>query len=141
MTQNPFCDRENPPQWADLLRLAGDRAVILLEDFRQRVAGIAGVVEELRYLGPEQGWAPAYRLGERLLCVAHVLPGKILVIFDLDRSACERVLVSPRIAEIVNRALRPALGDAPRAVVCVELGSKAVNRAFVGLVFWLSRNE
>jgi hypothetical protein len=138
--KNPFCDRARPPQWAQLTRMAGDRAAILFEDLRSQVADIAGLIEELHYLGPELGWAPRYRVGDDPLFVACIMPGLLEANLALNRAARERVLVSRRVAILMKTAVKAAAESGGLARVRVELGSKRAVRAFARLVRFLSKN-
>ena len=75
--RNPVTAGHTNLQWAQLTRLAGDRAAILFEDLRRRVGTIAGLVEELHYDSVAQCWTPRYRLGEEVLFTAHILPAAL----------------------------------------------------------------
>jgi hypothetical protein len=114
---------------------------MLFDDFRAHAARVTRVVEEVRYLGPEQGWLPTYRAGDRVLCVLHVLPGNLVASFELDRPACERAVGLSRVAPIVKRALSEALEDGSGSSVRVELRSKSLTRAWAALLYWLSTGE
>jgi hypothetical protein len=140
ISQNPFCDPEHPPQWAQLTRLAGDRTAILFEDFREQLGVIDGLVEELRYLGPEQGSVPACRVGKHSLCQAHILPGSLMASLKLDRPAWERALNSSRVTGRMKTILRQALDDTSAISQQVNLRTKSQIRAFTGFVSWLGRN-
>lgn len=141
MTQNPFCNPEHPPQVEELTTLAGGRTAILFEDFRAHVARTSGVMEEFRYLGPEQGWVLSYQAGDRGLCLVQVLPGSLTASFELDRPTWERVLSFSRVAPIVKRTLSEVIEDSQNAKVRVELRSKSLTRAWAGLLYWLSTDE
>jgi len=136
--ENPFRDPHAKPRWAELTRLAGDRAAILFEDLRRRLAGIEGVQEELFYAGPEDGWLARYKTGEQLLFSAHILPGALEASLEVEAPLRDRVLASPGVAAGIKEALRRA-ALAPRGKVRLRLSSAALVRSFARLVLMKSR--
>jgi hypothetical protein len=138
--KNPFCDPERPPQWAQLSRLAGDRAAIRFEDLRDQISNIEGLVEELHWLGPELGWAPRYRVGNNSLFVVSILPGRIEASLELDPGGCERALASRRVPAVLKATIRAAAEVSSPAKVRLKLTNRASVRAFASLVRFLSRS-
>ncbi len=107
MPQNPFQDPTVKPTWAQLSRLAGDGAAIRFEQLRKRVGAIAGLREDLHYLGADGGWAPGYRVEDQALFAVRIPPGNLEGTVDLDASLREKVLksrIGGRIKEAVRRA-------------------------------------
>ena len=138
--KNPFCNPDCPPQWAQLTRVAGDRAAIRFEDLRSHVADIEGLIEELHYLGPELGWAPRYRVGDDCLFVAHIAPGLLEASLELNSAARERVLDSRRVPTSIKKAVQAAVTSGGCTHVRVKLGNKASVREFANLMRFLSKN-
>ena len=133
-SQNPFRDPARCPQWAELTRLAGDRAAILFEYLRAQVGSIDGLIEDLHYAGPEGGWTPRYRLGGTTLFIAHVLPGVLEASLELDAAACQKLLASPGTGAALKAAIRQAYRDGEPATVRMPLSTHADIRAFAKAV-------
>ncbi len=81
---NPFRDPAARPAWAQLTRLAGDRAAILFEELRRQLSRIDGVQEELHYDGAGRGWVPRYRVKENILCGVQISPGLLEARVELE---------------------------------------------------------
>lgn len=107
MPQNPFRDPAVKPTWAQLSRLAGDRAAIRFEDLRKRVGAIAGIREDLHFFGSEWGWAPRYCVEDMVLFVVRILPGSLEGTVELDAPLREKILKS-RVAGGIKEAVRRA---------------------------------
>ncbi len=137
--QNPFQGPHAKPDWAQLTRLAGDRATILFEDLRRRVSKITGLQEELHYYGPGWGWAPRYHVGERTLLTVHVLPGRLEATVALEGPLRERLLTSPRVAAGIKEAIRHASIDNGTVHVRVRLSSRSDIRSLASLVLMKSK--
>jgi len=137
--ENPFRDARSRPEWAQLTRLAGDRASILFEDFRRCLSKIDGLQEELHYSGPERGWAPRYRVQGEVLCAVRVLPGILEGTVELEAPLCRKLLSSPKIAESIKETIR--IGHPEKGVTSAQvlLKSPAAVRAFANLVLMKSR--
>ncbi len=137
--QNPFRDPEAKPEWAQLTRLAGDRAAILFEDLRGRLSKIEGLQEELYYGGAGCGWVPRYCRRDKILCMVRILPGLLEAEVELERPLCENLLASPRVAAGIKKAMRSASLDESSACVRVQLADQATARAFASLVLLKSK--
>ena len=127
------------PQWAQLTRLAGDRAAILFEDLRRRVGKIAGLQEELHYFGPEQAWAPRYRIGEETLFIVRVRPGLLEAAVPLDESLRQKLLASPKLGAEIKEAIRNVSVQDPDTGIKLKLSNPATVRALVNLVLMKSK--
>ena len=128
--ENPFRNPSRRPEWAQLTRLAGDRAAILFEQLRTAVGSIEGLVEELHFAGPEVGWIPRYRLGETTLFAAHISPGLLEASIELDESVCEKLLASPKTGAEFKAAIRSAITEGGTATVYVSLPTFTAVRSF-----------
>ena len=137
--QNPFRDADHKPDWAQLTRLAGDRAAILFEELREWIGAVDGLVEELHYHGPEQGWLPRYRVGNQILFSAHVLPGLLEATLEVRTALRQKVLASRRIAAGIKERVRSVPTDDDHASIRVPLSSRAEVRAFVTLLVMKSQ--
>jgi hypothetical protein len=127
-------DPKRRPDWAQLTRLAGDRASILFEELRRRVSVIDGLIEELVYQGPELGWTPHYRCGEASLFSVIIRPGVLEAVVTLDGREREGALESPRIARGIKQRIRSAPIRAEAIHLRVPLAKVEDVRAFASLV-------
>lgn len=126
-------------QWAQLTRLAGDRAAILFEELRKRVGTIPGLVEELRYDGVEKRWTPHYRLGEEALFAAPILPAALEATTTLDAFEREKLLGSRRIGLAMKQSIARAPTVGGSVHMRVRLNSQATVRAFAALIVMKSK--
>lgn len=136
---NPFRLPDRKPDWAQLTRLAGDRAAILFEELRRAVGKIDDVIEDLYFSGAELGWAPRYRLGETTLFIAHIFPGRVEASIELEASWKRELLASPRVSTWLKTEIRKAPSSAPTVVLHVLLPTRAAVRSFAQLVAIKSR--
>jgi hypothetical protein len=136
---NPFRDPRVRPQWAQLTRLAGDRAAILFEELRRRLGKIDGLREELSYQGPEWGWGPRYKVGERVLFSVVVLPGILEARAELEPPFRETLLHSSRVASRMKAATRraPLIGD--QTMLRVRLSNASLVRSFASMMIMKSK--
>src|SRR2546428_9410083 len=104
--QNPFRDARSRPEWAQLTRLAGDRASILFEDFRRCLSKIDGLQEELHYGGPERGWGPRYPGHGGGLFAGRGLPGILGGTVEIQAPPFPEPLRLPKIAESLKEKIR-----------------------------------
>src|SRR5579872_1139120 len=102
---NPFNDPATKPQWAQLTRLGGDRVAILFEDLRCQIAKIDGVIESLRYSGPEEGWVAEYCADGTALFTARIFPGVLEVTMVFDGSGCAQLIGSEKLGARMKDAL------------------------------------
>ena len=137
--QNPFRAAHAKPHWAELIRLAGDRAAILFQELRRHLRRIDGLQEELHYFGPERGWAPRYRVGEGILFTARILPGRLEATVSLEGPLKETLLASPRIAARLKDAIRSTGSSGSGTELRVWLSNRAVVRSFAQLVVFKNK--
>jgi hypothetical protein len=136
--QNPFRDPEVKPSWAQLSRLAGDRAAIRFEELRNRVGAIAGLREELHFFGGDWGWAPRYLIGDVVLFAVCILPGDLEGAIELNGPLREDILKS-RIDGSTKDAIRRVPVGKTVASVKLLLSSMAAVRSFARLVLMKSK--
>lgn len=140
-TQNPFRDASAKPEWAQLTRLGGDRVAILFEDLRMRISGIAGLVEELHFCGPQEGWLPRYRVGDQVLMTMQVLPGCLTATVELEESLARKLLNSPSEAGRIKTWLRPIAIREGIALLRVRLSSRAHCRSLSKLILKVHQGQ
>ncbi len=131
---NPVTASHANPHWAQLTRLAGDRAAILFEDLRRRVGTIDGLLEELHYDGLEKRWVPRYRLGEEVLFTAHILPAALEATLTLNAAQRDRLLSSHKVGAAMKQSIRQAPTVAGWVSIRVRLNSQAAVRALATLI-------
>ena len=132
--RNPFRNPKAKPHWAELSRLAGDRAAILFQELRRDIAKIEGLEEDLHYHGPAWGWAPRYRLGGRALFSAHILPGRLEASIELDDALREVSLKSLKVAASLKEAVRAMNSAGVFTALRLPLPNLTAVRAFARLV-------
>ena len=132
--ENPFRDPDARPQWAQLTRLAGDRAAILFEELRRQISRIDGLREELHYYGAQDGWVPRYSVGSQQLFTAHIEPGRLAVTLAIDQRLRQGLAASANIGPGIKSAVETASADDGRAMVRIELPTVATIRSFAHLV-------
>ncbi len=137
--RNPYRDPDVRPEWAQLSRLAGDRAAILFEELRAAIGDIEGLREDVHFLNAEVGWVPRYRLGEVTLFVVSILPASLRALMELERSEVETLLASRRISQETKNLLRKAAGQDGRAAIRVDLESRGQVVSWARLVKGRSR--
>jgi hypothetical protein len=137
--RNPVTASHTNLQWAQLTRLAGDRAALLFEDLRTRVSAIAGLVEELYYDEFAERWTPRYRLGEAVLFTAHILPAALEATLALDRGERLSLLGSRRLSFAMKHLIQQTLMIEGRVSIPVRLNSRAAVGAFSTLVAMKSK--
>ncbi len=138
MPENLFRNPEVKPDWAQLSRLAGDRAALRFEALRKRVGGIEGIREDLHYFGADWGWVPRYRLGERELFAVRILPGNLEGRMTLDTRQRAEVLSSGVAAEMKEMVRRAPSGTGV-ASLCFPLPSMRLVHQFVRIVLTKAR--
>ena len=139
--RNPFRDAGAKPQWAQLTRLGGDRVAILFEDLRSQISGINGLVEELYFNGPEEGWLPRYRVGDQVLLTVQVLPGCLTAMIELDEGLAKNLLNSPNEAGRIKAWLRPVAIREGIALLRARLTSRAHTRSLTKLLLKVHRGH
>jgi hypothetical protein len=136
---NPVTAGHTNPQWAQLTRLAGDRAAILFEDLRRRVGAIEGLIEELHYDGVAERWTPRYRLGEEVLFTADILPAVLEATLTLDAGERLSLLRSRRLSSAMRQLIQQTPMVEGPVSVRVRLNSRAAVGAFSTLVAMKSK--
>ncbi len=127
--QNPFRDARRQPEWAQLTRLAGDRAAILFEQLRSEISAIDGLVEDLHYLDSEAGWVPRYRVGQKTLLTVHIYPGVVEANLELQEPLREKLVAARNLGRELPAAIRETPASGPVTMVRVRLGSRGTVRA------------
>jgi len=136
---NPVTASHTNLQWAQLTRLAGDRAAILFEDLRRRVGTIAGLVEELHYDGVTQRWTPCYHLDDEVLFTAHILPAALEATLTLDADQRHSLLGSRRLSSTMKHLIQQTPIVQGQVSVRARLNSQAAVRAFATLILMKSK--
>jgi hypothetical protein len=124
-----------------LTRLGGDRVDILFEDLRKRISRISGLVEELHFYGLAQGWAPRYRVGERVLFRVEILPGFLGATIEMEGRLYEKLLNSAKMASKIKMWLRTVSIREGIALLRLRLSSRSDNCSLANLLVVLNREQ
>jgi hypothetical protein len=127
------------PTWEQLSRLGGDRVAILFEDLRRRVGAIEGVVEDMRFAGREEGWAPSYSAGERELFTVRIVPGRLEGVLRVGERERAALLARCSTSAAAKRALASGRSAAGESEARWVLKNASDVRSFAGLAARLSR--
>jgi len=135
----PWSARENKPTWAQLTRLAGDRAAILFEQLRDKVSKIDGLREELHFDPGIGRWTPRYLAGQLALFSVVIAPGRLEGRLEIDPRLRDKLITSPRIGATLRTALRDAAPAGPAIALRLPLRNQSEVRAFANLALTKSR--
>ena len=140
-TQNPFRNERAMPDWAQFTRLGGDRVAILFEELRTRISSISGLIEELHYCGPEEGWLPRYRVDGRVLLKVQIWPGELSATIELKELTFKKILNSPKLAGKVKSWLGTAPIREGIAFLHMRLSNRSDISSLGSLVVRISREQ
>jgi hypothetical protein len=119
----PFRDPESKPDWAQLTRWGGNRVANLFEELRRRIGVVEGLIEDLHFAGPEEGWVPRYSVGGETIAIAHIRPASL---------AATLWLGSHRPEMRKNATLgRDGQG---KSILCVDLNTRAAVAYFARIL-------
>lgn len=136
-----FRDAQAKPDWAQFTRLGGDRVAILFEELRTRISAVSGLVEELCFYGPAQGWGPRYRVGDRVLLKIHIAPGNLGATVELEEMLFTNFLSSPKIGRKMKMWFRTVSIREGIALLSVRLSNRADICSLAHLVVRISRGQ
>jgi len=98
---------------------------------RDALRAIPGVIEHVKFLGPQWRWAWEYTLGNRKLCWVHVVQDGISVTFTIS-DVEERKVGDARIPAVVTQAITEAQRTGPVRWCWLALSDQRLATAFVG---------
>jgi len=136
-----FRDAQAKPDWAQFTRLGGDRVAILFEELRTQISAISGLVEELYFCGPDQGWGPRYRLGDKVLLKVQIAPGYLAATVELEEMLFTNFLSSPKIARKIKMWFRTVSIREGIALLSVRLSTRPDICSLAHLVVIISRGQ
>jgi hypothetical protein len=122
------------PEWAQLVRLGGDRVAILFDELRKLVGRIDGVVERLRYSTTEGRWIVEYQVGGDKLFTVRISPGLLEADMFLSPSEIETVLATRKLGGTIKDEIRTAAGQSGPCSVRFPLKDRRTVRSFANLV-------
>ncbi|MEJ2006768.1 MAG: hypothetical protein P8Z30_01195 [Acidobacteriota bacterium] len=94
------------PEWAQMVRLGGERVAVLFEELRRSVGKIDGIVEKLCYSGREGGWVVQYRVSGVELLTMRIAPGLLEVSIPLSPSEREILPGMRNLSGTIKDAIR-----------------------------------
>lgn len=107
---NPVRGPAKKPEWAQMIRLGGDRVAVLLDELRKAVGKVDGIVEKLHCSPTEACWIGLYRLGGAGLFTLRVLPGLPEASILLSRAEADYFLGTRKLSATIRDAIRNAAG-------------------------------
>jgi len=121
------------PEWAQLIRLGGDRVAILFEELRKSVGTVDGIVERLHYSAGEARWVVQYDVGGTELFSAQISPGWLEAGMPLSRSEAESLLVRRGLSGTIKDAIRSGASEAGSNSIRFQLTDRRTVRSFASL--------
>jgi hypothetical protein len=132
-TSNLYSDAAVEPMptapLTDLPANAAERFRVL----RTGLLEIAGVAEQVRFMGPTWQWAWEYGIGNRKLCWLHFMRGGVDVTFTLSESEEARLGKGPKLSGALARAILEGQRTGPVKWCWLELADRRVLDAFLSL--------
>ncbi|HEX5003846.1 MAG TPA: DUF3788 family protein [Gemmatimonadales bacterium] len=98
---------------------------------RNGLRAIPGVVEHVKFLGPQWRWAWEYTLGNRKLCWIHVMQDGVSATFTISDGE-ERRVRDGRLPVAVTQAITEAQRTGPVRWCWLGLTDQRVSAAFLG---------
>lgn len=129
---NPVRGPAKKPEWAQLIRLGGDRVAMLFQELRQSVGTVDGIVERLH--GSEGRWVVRYDLGGTELFTARISPGLLEAVIPLSPSDQARLLRMRSLSGTIKDAVRNSANEAGSNSIRLRLTGRRVVRSFASLV-------
>src|SRR3954470_15692986 len=74
---------------------------------------IAGVAEQVRFMGPMWRWAWEYGMGNRKLCWLHLMRGSVDVTFTLTENDESRLGKGAKLAKVLAKAIQEGQRTGP----------------------------
>ena len=136
-----FRDAQAKPDWAQFTRLGGDRVAILFEELRTRIGAISGLVEELYFSGPAEGWGPRYRVGDRVLLKVHIAPGILGATVEMEEKHFIKLLRSRKNAGKIKKWFQAVSIREGIALLSVRLSNRADICSLANLVIRINREQ
>jgi hypothetical protein len=127
------------PEWAQMVRLGGERVAVLFEELRRSVGKIDGIVEKLCYSGREGGWVVQYRVSGVELLTMRIAPGLLEVSIPLSTPDCERLLLMPNLSKTIKDAIRGISNEVEANSVRVPLTNRRRVHSVASLVMAKAR--
>lgn len=127
------------PEWAQMIRLGGDRVAILLEELRKAAGKVDGIVEVVLFSGKRGGWVVQYEVESSELFTAHIAPGVLEVVIPLSRSEIKSLLRIRNLSGNIQEAIRQSSDGSATARVEFELMNRRRVHSFANLVMAKAR--
>ena len=98
---------------------------------RDGLRSIPGVIEHVKFLGPQWRWAWEYTLGNRKLCWIHVMQDGVSATFTIS-DVEERKVDDSRLPAVVTQAITEAQRTGPVRWCWIALSDQRLATAFLG---------
>ncbi len=122
------------PEWAQLIRLGGDRVAILFGELRKAVGQIEGIIERLHYSSSEARWVVKYCAGGTELFTVRISPRLLVADMPLSRLQAETLLGARGLSGTINKAIRSEAWEAGSELLRLPLTNRRLVRSFANLV-------
>lgn len=129
---NLYTNSEDEPERTAPLRDLPATAASRFSLLRDGLLQIAGVAEQVRFMGPTWQWAWEYGIGNRKLCWLHLMRGGIDVTFTLSDNEESR-LAKAKVAGALERAIVEGQRTGPVKWCWLELVDRRSVDAFLSL--------
>jgi hypothetical protein len=129
---NPVRGPAKKPEWAQLIRLGGDRVAILFKELRKSVGTVDGIVERLGY--SEGRWVVQYDVGGTELFTARISPGLLEAVIRFSPAEQERLLRMRNLSGTMKDAIRSGKNEAGSNVTRLPLTDRRTVRSFASFV-------
>jgi hypothetical protein len=127
------------PEWAQLIRLGGDRVAVLFDELRKSVGKIDGVIERLQYSAEEGRWVVKYSVGGTEFFIVRILPGSLEAVLHLNYSEAEILLQSRALRGPLQNAIRARIQEKAEGLMNIPLTDRRALHSFANLVRAKSR--
>lgn len=135
-TQSPLNLVRGPakkPEWAQLIRLGGDRVAILFKELRDAVGKVEGIVERLHYSAGEARWTVQYYAGGTELFSVRISAGFLEASMPLSHSEMETLLTRRNVSARIRDAIRSGAGQTGLSLLRLPLMDRRLVRSFASL--------
>lgn len=122
------------PEWAQLIRLGGDRVAVLFDELRKAVGKIDGIVERLHFSAGEGRWVVQYSIGGSELFTARILPGSLEALMPLAPSEAEKLIEMPGLGKTFREVVRTKTQGGRSGSINLLLKDNRIVRSFANLV-------
>src|SRR5579875_2910994 len=127
------------PEWAQMIRLGGDRVAVLFNELRKSVGKIDGIIERLHYSAEENRWVVKYSIDGLELFTARIFPGSLEAEMALSAAEANVLLRSEALSRTLRNTIDSGLQERQAGLINFPLTNRRAARSFASLVRAKSR--